>query len=46
MRPVHFAVLAEFGQDLAGLQGVPPDVVAVAERQGDNGTGSQTEPGV
>lgn len=27
---VHFALLAEAGQDLAGLHGVPPDIVAVS----------------
>lgn len=27
---VHFAVLAEAGQDLAGLHGVPPDIVAMS----------------
>lgn len=27
---VHFAVFAEAGQDMAGLHGVPPDIVAVS----------------
>lgn len=27
---VHFALLAEAGQDLAGLHGVPPDIVAMS----------------
>ena len=27
---VHFALLAEAGQDLAGLHRVPPDIVAVS----------------
>lgn len=28
--PVHFALLAEAGQDLAGFHGVPPDIVAMS----------------
>lgn len=30
---IHFALFAEAGQDLAGLHGVPPDIIAMSAEE-------------